>query len=63
MNILYILKYFIFVLIFFVQASSVSPRSRDPVRIRIQTGFLDLGRQWNVWHQKYENKKEGFETI
>ena len=27
-------------------------------RIRFRASFLDLGHQWNVCHQKYENKKE-----
>ena len=30
------------------------------IRIRIHAGFMNLGHQWNVWHQKHEHKKEGF---
>ena len=29
---------------------------------RIRTGFLDLGRQWNVRHQKYETKNKAFKN-
>ena len=24
--------------------------------------FTDLGHQWDVWHQKYENQKEGLQN-
>ena len=45
--------------------SIVSPRAPDPNLIQILTDpdigcFFNLGHSWNVGHQKYENKKEGF---
>ena len=30
-----------------------------PKCINLSSGFLNLEHQWNVWHQKYEDKKEG----
>ena len=38
-------------------------RALDPDSVQILPDpgwFLDLGHQLNVWHQKYEHKKEGF---
>ena len=43
---------------FLCQTSPVSPRVPDPVRILPDPGwFLNQGHLWNVWNQKYENKK------
>ena len=52
-----ILKGFFFVYIFLLPDVLSAP-----VRILPYPGFgfLDLGLQWNVWHQKYENKKKYF---
>ena len=59
-----IIKPFFFVFIFGVRRplEAIETRIRSEF-YRILDGFLDLGHQWNVWHQNYENKKKALEII
>ena len=55
------------ILLFCFQTSPVSPwasdQDPDPVRILPDPGWFSESRtSMNVWHQKYENKKEGFKN-